>query len=281
MGITYNGTTDDGAAGGHPLNSYGTDIPMVGITMIVLPGDTGTTFSPAGSFTYFNNDASIIGNPIVDTQFNNYLRSKILNGEHFSNDYTGPGIPSHGYGSGPDCNYVFTGDPSIPAQWSECQSENTPGDRRFIITSNNFTLTPGSSQHIVMALVTTNPDTSNGCGDPGLTFDSIKTVADTAWSDYFTQPATIPSSVNSIAQLNAVNIYPNPAHDKLYIESNSNTIGEVAITIYNSIGQQMVVDVTRFITREEIDVSHLPEGVYYVKYRNGNVQKKVKFVKVE
>jgi len=275
MGVQYNGNNDDGAGGGFPYNSYGTHIPIVGMTMIVLPGDVGTSYIPAGSFIYFNNDASIIGNPVTDTQYNYYLNAQMNNGQHFTNDFQGPGIPCPAMGTGPNCNYVYTGDPSNAAQWSECGCNNTPGDRRFIISSNDMTLSPGSSQHIVMAFVTTNPDTLNGC--PGASFDSLKIIADTAWTDYFNPPAVLTAVSNVTA--GSINIYPNPAHDVLYIQVTGSLPGDEQITIYNCIGQVMDLAIDYSGTKDGVNISSLPPGLYNVLYRKGNVQKIVKFLK--
>jgi hypothetical protein len=277
MGICYNGINSDGGSGGHPVNSYGTHIPTVGITMIVLPGDAGATYVPTGSYVYYNNDFSIIGNPAIDSQFDHYLRARIRDGQHFSYDFAGPGVPSKGYGTGPLCNYVYTGDPSVPTEWSECICDNVPSDRRFIITSNDFTLNAGSSQHIVMALVTTNPDSSNGC--PGARFDSIKVVADTAWKDYYNPLPPLPAGIDNANTQNIANIFPNPAHDQLFIETSTANSNDATVVIYNTLGQTMDVPALQKGNQQSIDISRLPPGLYYAIYRTGEAQTPLKFVK--
>ena len=269
MGYTYNGFTSDGV--------YGSNIPIAGVTMIVLPGDALPAVGPAGSFGYFNNDTlSVVGNPVIDTEFNNYLRSKTKTGVHFTNDYVGAGTPTIGYGGGPLTNYVFPGDPSVLAQWSECSSGNVSGDRRFIITSNDFSFTPGTVQHVVMALVTT-PAGLNACGDAGLSLTGIHTIADTAW-DLFHHPLP-PSAVNSVDNENNISIYPNPAHDQLNIAiSGTNTVNE-SIAVYNTLGQQMNVFINKAQSTRTIDLSSFPTGLYYVRYNNNSVQKTVSFIK--
>ena len=266
MAIVYDGTNDDGAGGGHPVNSYGVNPPQFGMTFITLPGDEAGYDMPVGNFDYYNNDASIIGNPTVDTECNNYMRGKLRNGTHFTDDFTVAGIPTKGYGAGPDCNYVFTGDPADTLAWSECASNNNPGERRFILSSNDFTLTAGSSQHIVMAMVIA--DSAGGC--PRTSFDSIRIVADTAWAEYHSMVAT---GVNSTVQLNAINIYPNPAHNDLIIGESQQGVGEATITIYNFIGQVMNVPISKNSKGHMVDVSKLAPGVYSVLYmQDGNVK---------
>jgi len=275
MGITYNGTNNDGQSGGHPPGSYGTRMPVVGVTMIVLPGDIGTTNVPAGSFVYVDNDASAIGDPNTDTQCYYYMHAEINSVVHYTNTFQGPGSPCLSQGSGLPTNYVFSGDPSNPEQWSECSCGDNPFDQRFVMSSNDFTLSAGGTQHIVMALVTTNLDTNNGC--PYASFDSINVVADTAWSIYHNPLPVL--AVANVTSNDQVHIYPNPAHDQLSVENaNNNTSGE-SITIYNAIGQVMNAAIEKTGQKDVVDVSGLPAGLYNVLYRWNGGQTTAKFVK--
>jgi len=189
LGIQYNGTNDDGRDGGHPVNSYGLNPPQVGLDFFQGP-KRSVTVHRAGlpdtvevqtlgmtNFTYFNNDASIIGNPNNGIQMYNYMTGSIINGERFSDDFQGPGIPSVGYGSGPVSNFVFWGDPGDRSQWSECACNNTPGDRRFIFSSGPFQLIPGAVNDITFGCVWA-PQPVGGCG--ATNFNLIKSIDDGA-----------------------------------------------------------------------------------------------------
>ena len=273
MGIGYNGTTDDGALAGHPTNSYGTQMPMVGITMIVLPGDIGTSYIPAGGFYFINNDASVAGNPSTDTQYNYYLRGRLLTGMSIYDGMSGlPQCENH------DSNhfYCYTGPPQGLGSCSECALNNTPADRRFIITTNNLNLPAGNSQHIVMALVTTDLDSNNACRSAS-NFDSINTVADTAWAVYYNPPG--PNTTKNVRSTPVINIFPNPANDVLYIENTSTTPGEEHIAIYNSLGQKTYVPIQQKGSVDIVDVSGLPSAMYYIVYIKGSSQKTEKFIK--
>lgn len=278
LGYAYTGGNDEGAAGGHPANSYGTQMPVAGVSLITLPGDNIAThsFVPAGSFIYYNNDASIIGNPAIDTEFNNYLRSKYRNGTHLTNDFTGPGSSSHGYSSGPDVQYVYPGDPSNTSQWSECASGNIPGDRRFIIASNDFTLAPGSASDIVMALVTTDPDTGNGCPNHGIT--TLQTITDTAWNIFYNPLPPRPVAVTDPGILNRIAIYPNPAHNKLTVEC-TGISNENPVRIYNTMGQSVSVNTETTNNKTVIDIDTLPSGIYHIVCRNNDLMQTGTFVK--
>ncbi len=278
MGICYNANSDDGIAAGHPANAYGTAVPVMGVTLIVLPGDAGTSYVPAGSFVYHNNDNSIIGNPTVDSQYSNYMRAKIRNGQHFTNSFVGAGTPCNGYSSGPNSNYVYTGNPSVNTEWSECACNNNPGDRRFILSSADFNLAAGSSQHMVMAMVVTDTG-EGGCGKP-LSFNNIKIVADTAWKNYYYPPAPLPpSGVHDVEKTRALHIYPNPAKDKLFIEHTGNYGNEGTIQVFNSIGQLIPLHIIDTGKLHEADISLLPGGLYNVLYMQDGLHSTAKFIK--
>jgi hypothetical protein len=180
---------------------------------------------------------------------------------------------------GIDYTYDYPGDPSIPPGLSECGANNPSGDRRFVITSNDFTLPPGSVQNVVMALVTTNPDTGNGCPSHG--FAGIKEVADTAWKVYYNPPPPLPTAINTITRLPAglINVYPNPVHEKLYIENTGNSNDNETITIYNTIGQRMNIDLVHNGQKSEADISKLPTGLYVLHYNDGAMQQTIRLVK--
>jgi hypothetical protein len=179
LGIQYNGTTDDGATGGHPVNSYGTDVPQVGLDFFQGPKKTVngvTKVLPMTNFTYYNNDFSSIGNPRNGTQIYNYMTGSILDGTRFSDDFKGPGIQSVGYGNGPISHFIFWGDPGDNSQWSECSCNNNPGDRRFVFSSGPFVLLPGVTNDITFGCIWA-PGVG-GC--PKTNFKTITSIDDNA-----------------------------------------------------------------------------------------------------
>ncbi|MES2704291.1 MAG: hypothetical protein V4649_16740 [Bacteroidota bacterium] len=185
LGIMYNGTNDDGALGGYPSNSYGLNPPQVGLDFFQGPkrikkreGGLPDTVEQLRmtNFTYYNNDASIIGNPNNGIQIYYYMTGSIRNGQRFANDFQGAGVPSRGYGQGPISNFVFTGDPGDNSQWSECACNNATGDRRFIFSSGPFELTAGAVNDITFGCVWAA--NAGGCG--ATTFKTIKNIDDGA-----------------------------------------------------------------------------------------------------
>lgn len=264
MGICYNGTNDDGGSAGHPVSSLGSNPPMVGLTMIVLPGDAGTAYVPVGSFGFYYNDNSGFGNPKIDSHYNNYIRARFANGTHFK-DYAGN-----------DVNYFYPDDPSNTTGWSECSTNSLPNDRKIVMSSNSFSLNAGSNTHIVFAMILA--DSAGGC--PVASFGQIRILADTAWYNYFNPPP--PKAPNKVTELfanNVLTIYPNPAKNKLFIEYAPVTPYEESLTIYNVLGQVTNVSITKDGKRYEVDIAGLPAGLYNVLYRSGDTYTTAKFVK--
>ena len=74
------------------------------------------------------------------------------------------------------------------------------------------------------------------------------------------------TAINETAKLNTLEIYPNPASDKLFIqlpESKANLMVEV----YNNLGQMVKQKDIGLI--RSIDVNELNSGIYFVKISTG------------
>jgi hypothetical protein len=67
-------------------------------------------------------------------------------------------------------------------------------------------------------------------------------------------------SSSPIIERTNLNIFPNPASDQLFIESN---IKELNIDIYNSLGQKVLDLIWQ---GEKVDISNLKKGVYYLQF---------------
>ena len=91
---------------------------------------------------------------------------------------------------------------------------------------------------------------------PFITLDEIRVANN--WGQALGGAATLGLENNSISNMN---IYPNPvSNGKLFISSSSNL--EKEVTIYNTLGQQVLQDKT---TTDGINVSTLNKGTYFVK----------------
>ena len=271
MAIEYNGTQDDGAGAGHPANSYGLNPPQVGYSFAYTPGDGLTSFEPAGSFTTYNNDFSAIGIPNIDSNSYNYMHSKLENGKSIAWNRRLGTAPCGGFDSTADLKYLYPDDPSNPTGWSECNCGNLPGDRRFILSTNDFTLNIGEQKKVV--IVQSVADSAGGC--PVTNFDKIKTVADTAHNAYRRAASHTPV----IPPKSIPHAYPNPAHDYLYLENGGKTINVETISIINSIGQKIPCEPILSNNKYSINILFLPCGVYSLLYQIDGKTQNTLFIK--
>jgi len=207
------------------------------------------------------------------------MRSRFRNGDHLNDDYTTPGTPTSGHGPGSPVPFAFFGHPNINTEWTECSSGNTPGDRRFVFASNDFTLAPGNSIQVTSILIVTPPSASNACGDPGLSFNAIDSLSDIAVATY--QSHDLPPEVTPVAPLagGTVRVYPNPANDNLSIEYIGSSTSQPGIIVYNTIGQQMPTSVAINGKTALLNISELPVGIYNILYRKDGSQQAIRFIK--
>jgi hypothetical protein len=70
---------------------------------------------------------------------------------------------------------------------------------------------------------------------------------------------------------NATKVYPNPAQDMLHVEG----IGLLQVEVYNIMGQSVLSMNESF---ETIDISHLQNGIYFVRLKSTDGEKTVKLV---
>jgi len=234
MAVSYNGTNNDGGVAGHPINSYSSTPPAVGLTWVRLPGDAAGSYVPAGSFTWFNNDPSIIGNPVVDTEYNHYLRGRMRNGTK-----------------------IMLGASVL----AECTSGNNPGDRRFVLTSSDFNLSAGSRERLVVAMVVDS--LAGGC--PAITdISGLQEVADTAWQHW--QQAVSVRDVSS--PLRWLTVHPVPATQSVSIVMPVTPVSGSVLSVYNALGQRLVQQPAGR-TAITLDINTWPAGYYTVVVTGG------------
>ena len=261
LGIVYNGNPTDAV--------YGTNMPMAGITMRVFGGGIA-------NFIYDNNDASLAGMPTTAIQYDNYLRSKFRDGTHLAMDFAGPGVVTTGYGAGPSTNFAFNGNPADHTQWSECNSGNTPGDRRFILSTGDMTLTAGAKISATIMLLTTDLRPNNACGSAN--FSSLDSISDVAVAGFDDNYHNMPLQVDNTPAISEINVYPNPANNTLFVDHAGIAGSKTTIIIYNIMGQAMNAPITLSGQKATIDISALPAGLYQVVCR-GDVIVTGKFLK--
>jgi hypothetical protein len=113
------------------------------------------------------------------------------------------------------------------------------------------------------------------------------TASNSAGSDAETKTnyITVTSGIgmDDITAISAIKVYPNPVSSMLYIETGLLNPADIEITLSNIVGSN--INRSGILSSEPgriiINVSSLPQGLYYVKisYRDGSVIKKVTVIK--
>ncbi len=165
MGFTYNADDfDDG------LEGYGTRPPALGVQLLEGPlvehdgldNDRDGTVDEARerlgmtNMMYFNGGGGVTEDPRTGTGYYRYLQSKwkngsplLFGGNGFDQSYEEPVQPT---------NFAYPGDPLTGAYWSEVNMDgnglqNSPADRRFIVSTGPFTLAPGEQNDFSFSIV--------------------------------------------------------------------------------------------------------------------------------
>ncbi len=165
VGYVWNSDDEDEGAGG-----YGSPVPAAGYDffqgpVVPSPGDSAKVEGQwiqdfrnlnMTSFTYYNNDGTVTGDPSTALDHYNYMRglwkdgrciTEGGNGRDFSDDCTAYMFPGDPGGNDSECEY-----------WSECNSDGAgidieAADRRFVMGTGPFTINPGDFQQIVFGIV--------------------------------------------------------------------------------------------------------------------------------
>lgn len=75
-----------------------------------------------------------------------------------------------------------------------------------------------------------------------------------------------------------VKVYPNPSNGKLNIDFSDPE--KLKLVITKALGQEVLLEKV-LDSKQELDVSHLPPGVYFLKLQKGNRQKTLRIVKTD
>lgn len=216
----------------------------------------------AGTMTY-NNDFSVTGNPVATLDYYNYLHNRFKDGTPLT--YGGSG-----HGGMDTTTYFYTGNPYSGTGWVS----GTPVDRKMMGVTAPFFFSPGAVYSIDMAYVAANDPsmTTNLCvTNLRQRMQAIKTYYNldiTPCSDNLT---SIPQQTE-----NAIGVFPNPTNSSLTIHS-ANAIAQPYF-IYNVAGQVVQTGTTSGINTA-IDVSELPEGMYFLRIGKNVDLQTIKFVK--
>lgn len=144
------GTTGTTCEGG--VNTYGTEIPLLGIDYFRGPRDENDNELGMSSFTYYNNAGSDptplpgTSDPQTVQEYYNYLSGKWKDGSPFT-------FGDDGYQDGASIRYAFPSYPNDLNGWSMCSAGLPVGDRRTVQASGPFILQPGAVNELIVGVV--------------------------------------------------------------------------------------------------------------------------------
>ncbi len=153
LGYVYNADAVDGIAGCacEDVNTYCTDIPILGVDYFRGPLDEFGEEIGMSSFTYYNNQAFNTPPPGTTDpnnflEYYNYLSGSWRDGSPFT-------FGDDAYQDGDPIDYAFTDDPDDPTGWSMCTQNLAEYDRRTIQASGPFRLEPGAVNELIIGVV--------------------------------------------------------------------------------------------------------------------------------
>ncbi len=229
LGIVYNRSNDGDCNG---VAGYQDQLPLLGIDFFEGPlSDSGQQLGMS-SFIYYTNGGTFDNDPGSAAQYRNYQQGLWLDGVPITAGGTGRGgsVPVH---------YVYPGNPSDAAGWSEVTATTTPGDRRFVQTSGTFTLKPGVSQNVTIGVVFVRP--AGGVGVPPNFATQIGPADDLAQSLFNTcfklvdGPQAPTLSIREMQNQLIINLV-NEVGSNNYGESYDQVDGSVAQQVNNLLG---------------------------------------------
>ncbi len=163
LAVVYNEGTVDGAGGGcDGVETYGAEVPILGVDYFRGPLDEFGNEIGMSSFTYHNRDDlapnPATGDPVGAQEHYNFMSGTWRDGSPFvfgGNGYNPGGTP---------IPYVFPDSPSDGAGWSMCTGGVVGGDIRTIQASGPFRLDPGATNELIIGVVWV-PDVLYPCPD--------------------------------------------------------------------------------------------------------------------
>jgi hypothetical protein len=81
----------------------------------------------------------------------------------------------------------------------------------------------------------------------------------------------LPTGINElIAEDNSLKIFPNPSNGIFTIQQTNLNNEEQLVEIYNVLGEKTFTFFNTKNSKFDIDISHSPKGIYFVKVYNGD-----------
>lgn len=213
---------------------YRSNIPVAGAMVLEFSGDIATIRNAIGAMTFWKNDGTINGLPSSPQDKDNVMR-QLLNGNNGPSTFPG-------------------------STYTTCNGTNLPADYQFVTASQSRLLLTGNTVKVAMAMIV---DADAG-GCPNTNLVRLKQSADTAWKVYWNGTTSSTSvAINNLKD--RWSFYPNPANNQLFIR-HPQGIAPTPIGIKDLAGRRMDVPIITNVQQSVIDISALPNGLYFLHF---------------
>ncbi len=99
--------------------------------------------------------------------------------------------------------------------------------------------------------------------------------------DNFVMQSTV--GLEELTNISNTTLFPNPTTNNLFLNIESNTTSALSINVFDISGKELqnnTIQTTIGKNQYNINAEHLEAGVYFIELSDGNVSKKIKFIKL-
>ncbi|MCF8219293.1 MAG: T9SS type A sorting domain-containing protein [Bacteroidales bacterium] len=196
---------------------------------------------------------------------------------------------------GPECKFMFPGDtdtcnwgtggvqPNGPEYWTEITAGNEPYDRRGVAKSGPFTFEAGETHELDYAFVYGRDTAAADSIGHLASIEKMQENIDSVRNAFFNNESPCGGPIIASARKPIVNhsvnidIYPNPAINKLNIHTNQ--ADNYQCFIYDVFGRLILTKHINSSAAFDINIQSLPKGVYILRLSSGNTETTQKFIK--
>ncbi|MFL5764616.1 MAG: T9SS type A sorting domain-containing protein [Bacteroidia bacterium] len=230
-----------------------------------------------GHFLYFENDASPMGNPSVPADYYDYMAGAWRDGTPWT--YGG-----YGHLTGTVCKYLFPGssDPGsfgtfgVPqSPWDEVSDMHVPSDRRGVASYGPFTWQPGAVNEIDLAYVYAKASSGGNLASVSLLKERIDSLHQKFSSGITACGCSSTTGIATHQSTAEFSIYPNPANDHIIVKHSGNN---ATAAIYDATGK-LLKYVELQAGGQQVDISELPDGLYFITLSDGKKLSSARFIK--
>ncbi len=219
--------------------------------------------------------------PDEPAEYADYLHGIWVDGSHMT--YGGDG-----HGGVTNTNLLYTGDPELLTGWNEVTEAHSPGGRMAIGSIGPTSSMPGDTVCIDVVLTYArsyaDPIARSSVTKVKLKSDDLQAFYDSTFSSCLITYLRNPDYIESIEQMSedrGLILSPNPVTNQVVV-SCSCPFSTGVYTIFSAEGKIMCSIPASGAEKTIIDLSHLPAGIYLMRYLNESKEAmQTKFIKVE